>query len=88
MVVYRVVAPSYFKGETLPRRGAHDLVLAGMAEESEGERRALRTPGAGMPDMVIAPDRSNLPEGATAVDAQAAHEDTDDQMKDPEQPQS
>jgi hypothetical protein len=59
-----------------------------MAEESESERRALRTPGAGMPDIVIAPDLSNLPEGATAVDAQAAHEDADDQSKDPEEPQS
>jgi amino acid transporter len=68
MVVYRVVAPSFFRGETLPRRGAHDLILAGMAQEPASERESLGMPGAGMPDIVIAPDLSNLPEGATTID--------------------
>jgi amino acid transporter len=68
MVVYRFVSPSFFRGETLARRGAHDLVLAGVAEEPESEREALGLPDSGLPDISIAPDLSNLPEGATAVD--------------------
>src|ERR1035437_3305406 len=68
MIVYRLVAPSFFKGQTLPRRGAHDLILAGMAHEPASERESLGMPGAGMPDIVIAPDLSNLPEGSTAID--------------------
>ena len=68
MVVYRFVAPPFFKGETLARRGAHDLVLAGMAEEPLSERASLGLPGSGMPDIVIAPDLSNLPEGSSTVD--------------------
>ena len=70
MVVYRLVAPAFFRGETLARRGAHDLVLAGMAQEPASERESLGMPGAGMPDIVIAPDLSNLPKGATAVDSE------------------
>jgi hypothetical protein len=70
MIVYRMVAPPFFRGQTLPRRGAHDLILAGMAQESASERESLGMPGAGMPDIVIAPDLSNLPEGSTAIDSE------------------
>src|SRR5450631_2558589 len=70
MVVYRLVSPSFFRGETLVRRGAHDLILAGMAQEPASERESLGMPGAGLPDIVIAPDLSNLPEGASAVDTE------------------
>jgi hypothetical protein len=69
MLVYRMVAPPFFRGQTLPRRGAHDLILAGMAHEPDSERESLGMPGAGMPDIVIAPDLSNLPEGSTAIDS-------------------
>ena len=68
MVVYRLVAPAFFTGETLARRGAHDLVLAGVAEEPPSERESLGLPDSGLPDIGVAPDLSNLPEGATAVD--------------------
>ena len=68
MLVYRVVAPAFFLGETLARRGAHDLLLAGMAQEPLSERESIGMPGAGMPDIVIAPDLSNLPEGTAAID--------------------
>jgi amino acid transporter len=68
MVVYRFVAPSFFKGETLARLGAHDMILAGMAKEPESERQSLGLPGSGMPDIVIAPNLSNLPEGESIVD--------------------
>jgi amino acid transporter len=68
MVVYRFVSPPFFRGETLMRRGAHDLILAGMATEPLSERESIGLPGSGMPDIVIAPDLSNLPKGATTVD--------------------
>jgi amino acid transporter len=70
MGVYWAVAPAFFRGETLPRRGAHDLILAGIAYEDE----TVRLPDAGLPDIVIAPDLSNLPEGAHAVDIETGEE--------------
>lgn len=70
MLVQRAVAPAFFRGETLPRRGAHDLILAGVAMEEE----TVRLPDSGLPDIVIAPDLSNLPEGATAIDPETGEE--------------
>jgi hypothetical protein len=75
MVVWNVVSPAYFNGETLPR-GSHDLVLA-----SESDSFAH----VGLPDSreqhtVIAPDLSNLPPGQRAVDPQ--HHPTDQQRPD------
>ncbi len=64
MLIYRATAPAFFAGDTLPRRGAHDLVLAGVAHEGE----SVRLPDSGLPEIVIRPDLSNLPEGATAID--------------------
>ncbi len=74
MLVYRLVAPPFFRGETLARRGAHDLVLSGMAKEPASERESLGLPGSGMPDIVIAPDLSNLPRGATTRDTGTGEE--------------
>jgi len=68
--VYRLVAPAFFRGETLARRGAHDLVLTGVTRDPESEKDAMRLPDSGLPDIVIAPDLSNLPEGATAIDTE------------------
>jgi amino acid transporter len=70
MVVYWAVAPGFFRGETLPRRGAHELILAGVAYEDE----TVRLPDSGLPDIIIAPDLSNLPEGATAIDLETGEE--------------
>ena len=60
----RAVAPAYFRGETLPVRSHADLVLAGQLPPAPGH--------IALPDSreatVIAPDLSNLPPGATAVD--------------------
>jgi len=84
MVVYRFVSPPFFVGETLARRGAHDLVLAGVAEEPESEREALRLPDSGLPDISIAPDLSNLPEGATAVDSETGETYRGPRKADPE----
>jgi amino acid transporter len=64
MVVWWVRQPAFFRGQTLPMRGAHDLVLAGPATIPDA---VFRLPDSGLPGIVIAPDRSNLPPGATAV---------------------
>jgi len=73
MIVWRLRAPDYFTpGEPLGRRGHHDLVLAGLAMEEE----TVRLPDSGLPDIVIAPDLSNLPEGATAIDLTTGEEVT------------
>jgi hypothetical protein len=65
MVIWNAVRPAYFRGETLPKRDARDLELVISAHEGQ----TLRLPGAGLPEIVIAPDLSNLPPGATAVEA-------------------
>ncbi|MEP7088685.1 MAG: APC family permease [Nocardioidaceae bacterium] len=62
MFVWQAISPAYFRGETLPKRDATELVLA---------------PGPGAPTLrlpdsaestVIAADLSNLPPGQTALD--------------------
>lgn len=63
MFIWNGVAPAFFRGETLPRRSASDLVLVVPMEDE-----TVRLPDSGLPDLVIAPDLSNLPEGAVAVD--------------------
>jgi len=76
MFVQRAFSPGYFRGETLPQRNAVDLVLAGVAYENE----TIRLPDAGLPDIVIAPDLSNLPPGARVIDLgadQEVHQNTD-----------
>jgi hypothetical protein len=70
MFVWRAFSPDYFNGVTLPRRGHHDLILAGLALEEP----SLRLPDSGLPDIVIAPDLSNLPRGAHAVDIESGEE--------------
>ena len=65
MVIWNMIAPAYFNGETLPK-GSYDLVLA--SEHGGG-------PTVGLPDSheshtIISPDRSNLPPGQRAVDPQ------------------
>lgn len=64
MVVWRIVRPDFFQGKTLSRRTAI-LVL-----EEEGRVPAFGLPDSGPEGAVIAPDLSNLPTGATAVDIQ------------------
>jgi amino acid transporter len=67
MVAQWIFSPAFFRGETLPRRSAHELVLAG-PDGAGTDVSSLRVPGSGLPEVVIAPDLSNLPEGQTAVD--------------------
>ena len=70
MYVWNAMAPAFFRGETLPKRTASDLILEIPAEETS----TLRLPDSGLPDLVIAPDLSNLPEGAVAVDLESGME--------------
>ncbi len=74
MLVYRMVAPPFFRGETLARRGAHDLALGGMARESASVREGLGMPGSSLCDIVISPDLSNLPRGSSAIDAETGED--------------
>jgi amino acid transporter len=66
MVIWNVIAPAYFRRETLPKRGEGDLVLL----TPEMELDTVRLPDSGLPALVLAPDLSNLPEGSTAVDVE------------------
>jgi amino acid transporter len=70
MFAYELVRPAYFRGETLPRRDSSELVLLD----------GVVAPGLRLPDSVentvIAPDLSNLPPGATAVDVRTGEEIT------------
>jgi amino acid transporter len=62
MFVWQAVSPAYFRGETLGKRDASDLVLAPV-----GGGVGLRLPDSAE-STVIAPDLSNLPPGQAAVD--------------------
>ena len=68
LLVQRTAAPAFFRGETLPKRGSHDLVLAGIAGAGT-DVHSRRLPDSGLPELIIAPDLSNLPEGQEAIDA-------------------
>ncbi|NHN54309.1 APC family permease [Calidifontibacter sp. DB0510] len=64
MAAQWLAAPGFFRGRTLPRASHADLVLLDHQRDVAGQVR--------LPDSteytVIAPDLSNLPDGATAVD--------------------
>jgi amino acid transporter len=66
MFVWNAVAPAFFRGETLPKRGHMPLVLL----TADTEALSAGLPDSGLPEIVIAPDLSNLPEGATAIDVE------------------
>ena len=64
MLLWWTVHPDYFRGQTLPKRAAHEFVLAG----PHTDHTSVRLPDSGLPELVIAPDLSNLPPGQHAVD--------------------
>ncbi|GLP77160.1 putative amino acid permease [Mycobacterium antarcticum] len=70
MFVWRAMSPSFFKGETLPRRS--DLLL----EPAVGSVARFGLPDSGDMPTVISPDLSNLPAGETAVDSVTGEEFT------------
>ena len=63
MFVWQARHPAYFRGETLPKRAADELVLS----RGGTQQPRVALPDSGEMATVIAPDRSNLPPGATAV---------------------
>jgi amino acid transporter len=63
MYVWQARHPAYFRGQTLPKRAADELVLA----HGGTQQPRVALPDSGEMATVIAPDRSNLPPGATAV---------------------
>jgi amino acid transporter len=65
MFVWWAVDEDFFNGRTLPMRAGHDLVLAGPHVNPEG---GVALPDSGLPEIVIAPDLSNLPQDAAVVD--------------------
>ena len=64
MFIWWAVEEDFFLNRTLPMRSSHDLVLAG----PHVDMTAVRMPGSGLPELIIAPDLSNLPPGGRAVD--------------------
>ena len=69
MYVWNAMAPAFFRGETLTKRSSADLIL-----ELPGEPDTVRLPDSGLPDLVIAPDLSNLPVGEVAVELESGEE--------------
>ena len=77
MIAWNIAAPAFFRGETLPKMHSGDLIM-----ELPGETAAMRLPDSGLPDLVIAPDLSNLPPGAVAVDLETGVEVDPDNPED------
>ena len=70
MIIWSRIAPAFFRGETLSKATHSELILAAAPTEVD----TVRLPDAGLPDLVIAPDLSNLPPGMTAVDLETGEE--------------
>ena len=72
MFIWRVTAPDYFQGITLPRRNSTDLLLV----PATGVEPMFGLPDSGDMPTVIAPDLSNLPPGETAINPETGEEFT------------
>jgi hypothetical protein len=72
MLVQRAAVPQYFRNVTLPRQ-SHDLILVPAAGENDGVTAHVGLPDSGVMPTVIAPDLSNLPEGAGVFDPTTGH---------------
>ncbi|MCW2517235.1 MAG: amino acid transporter [Mycobacterium sp.] len=70
MAIWWAMSPSFFKGQTLPRRA--DLLL----EPAVGSLAHFGLPDSGDMPTVISPDLSNLPSGETAIDPTTGDEYT------------
>jgi amino acid transporter len=64
MYVYSFISPAYFRGDTLPKGHAGELLLV----PADGSVATFGLPDSGEMPTVIAPDLSNLPPGQTAID--------------------
>ena len=65
MFVWWAIDEDFFHGKTLPMRAGHDLVLAGPHIDPTS---GVLLPDSGLPELVIAPDLSNLPADGAALD--------------------
>ncbi len=65
MFIWQAFDNDFFKEHTLPRKSADELLLV-LAAHDPAPNVAVRLPDSGLPDMLIAEDRSNLPPGARA----------------------
>ena len=74
MVVWRMMAPPFFQGITLPKRN-HDLILETAEDEAAAVAR-FGLPDSGNMPTVVAPDLSNLPPGETAINPETGEEFT------------
>jgi amino acid transporter len=72
MVAWRIAAPPYFHGHTLPVRNSADLLLV----PATASEPMFGLPDSGDMPTVIAPDLSNLPAGETAVNPETGEEFT------------
>ncbi|GAB2573924.1 APC family permease [Microlunatus antarcticus] len=63
MLAWQARHPAYFRGETLPKLAADELLLV----HGGTQQPRVALPDSGEMATVIAPDRSNLPPGASAV---------------------
>jgi amino acid transporter len=70
MLVWSRLAPAFFQGKTLSQKSHSELILVAAPFEEE----TMRLPDSGLPDLVIAPDLSNLPEGMSAFDLESGEE--------------
>ena len=72
MFVWQSRHPAYFRGETLPKLAADELLLG-----DDGVRDRVALPDSGEMSTVIAPDLSNLPPGQRPVRRGGSHRDDD-----------
>jgi len=72
MVAWRIAAPPYFHGLTLPVRNSADLLLV----PATASEPMFGLPDSGDMPTVIAPDLSNLPVGETAINPETGEEFT------------
>jgi hypothetical protein len=70
MLIWSRIAPAFFQGKTLSQKSHSELILVAAPFEEE----TVRLPDSGLPDLVIAPDLSNLPEGMSAFDLESGQE--------------
>jgi amino acid transporter len=70
MFIWSRIAPAFFQGKTLSQKSHSELILVAAPFEEE----TVRLPDSGLPDLVIAPDLSNLPEGMSAFDLESGQE--------------
>ena len=78
MLIWRAIAPAYFRGETLPQTSYGELALV---PASGSVVPTVGLPDSGHQATMIAPDLFNLPPGFTAEDVEPALPFDEDQAR-------